>query len=156
MTRSLARRGRLLEVSRQNLYFGKSGQLAVMAEFLIRGYNVAVPEVDVGEDIFVVRDKDGELSRIQVKTGNANELQSGGFRVTFKVPLRQLEMPHTLHGVGSEHDGDVVIHLAFSESDVLCKKQSVQSYRNQWSKWPSIDHKSSPVSDVLEDPSDVG
>lgn len=30
--------------------------MAVMAEFLVRGYNVAIPEVDIGDDIFVVRD----------------------------------------------------------------------------------------------------
>jgi hypothetical protein len=40
-------------VSRQHLYTGKSGQLAVMAELVSRGYNVAVPEVDAGDDIFV-------------------------------------------------------------------------------------------------------
>ena len=38
-------------MSRKSLYVGRSGQMAVMAEFLIRGYNVAVPEVDVGHDI---------------------------------------------------------------------------------------------------------
>ncbi len=27
-----------------------------MAELLLRGWNVAIPEVDVGDDIFVVRD----------------------------------------------------------------------------------------------------
>jgi len=27
--------------------------MAVMAEFLMRGYNVAIPEVDVGDDILV-------------------------------------------------------------------------------------------------------
>ena len=31
-------------MSKQHLYTGKSGQLAVMAEFLSRGYNVAVPQ----------------------------------------------------------------------------------------------------------------
>jgi hypothetical protein len=60
-------------VSRQHLYTGKSGQLAVMAELVSRGYNVAVPEVDIGDDIFVVRDRDGQLSRVQVKTANAKE-----------------------------------------------------------------------------------
>ena len=49
-----------------NLYVGRAGQMAVMAEFLVRGYNVAVPEVDVGDDIFVVKDNDGEYSRVQV------------------------------------------------------------------------------------------
>ncbi|MEO0044264.1 MAG: hypothetical protein RL329_3712 [Bacteroidota bacterium] len=30
-----------------NLYLGKAGQLSVMSNFLIRGWNVATPEVDV-------------------------------------------------------------------------------------------------------------
>jgi hypothetical protein len=37
-------------------YVGKAGQLAVMAEFLLRGYNVAMPEADVGDVFFVVED----------------------------------------------------------------------------------------------------
>ena len=41
--------------STQDLYTGMSGQFAAMSEFLWRGYNVAIPAVDVGEDIFVVR-----------------------------------------------------------------------------------------------------
>lgn len=82
-------------MSKQHLYTGKSGQLAVMAEFVSRGYNVAVPEVDIGDDIFVVRDRDGELSRVQVKTANAKELPGHGFSAVFKVSLRQLETPHT-------------------------------------------------------------
>lgn len=39
-----------------------------MSEFLWRGYNVAIPEVDRGDDIFVVHDDDGTLHRVQVKT----------------------------------------------------------------------------------------
>ena len=30
-------------------YTGKAGQLAVMGEFTLRGYNVAMPEIDKGE-----------------------------------------------------------------------------------------------------------
>lgn len=37
-------------------YTGKAGQLFAMSEFLMLGYNVAIPEVDRGDDIFVVRD----------------------------------------------------------------------------------------------------
>jgi hypothetical protein len=33
------------------LYNGRAGQLAVMAELLLRGWNVAIPEVDVGDDV---------------------------------------------------------------------------------------------------------
>ncbi len=65
-----------------------------MAELVSRGYNVAVPEVDVGDDIFVVRDRDGQLSRVQVKTANAKEGTEGTVSAMFNVPLRQLETPH--------------------------------------------------------------
>lgn len=75
-----------------NLYLGKAGQMAVMSEFLARGWNVAVPEVDVGDDIFVVRDSDGNLSRIQVKTGSAKEIRNG-YSAQFSVPLPQLTFP---------------------------------------------------------------
>jgi hypothetical protein len=49
-------------------YMGKAGQLAVMSEFAYRGYNVAMPEIDIGDDIFVVNDDNGNMWRIQVKT----------------------------------------------------------------------------------------
>jgi hypothetical protein len=48
-----------------------AGHYVAMAQFLRRGYNVAVPAVDVGDDIFVVDDRDGRLSRVQVKSANA-------------------------------------------------------------------------------------
>ncbi len=54
--------------TKKSHYTGKSGQLAVMAEFALRGYNVAMPEMDIGDDIFVVNDKTGHMWRIQVKT----------------------------------------------------------------------------------------
>ena len=47
-----------------------------MSYFLLRGWNVAVPEVDVGDDIFVVDDKKGVFYRIQVKTSQAVEQSS--------------------------------------------------------------------------------
>jgi hypothetical protein len=77
---------------RAHLYLGRAGQLAVMAEFLARGWNVAVPEVDVGDDIFVVRDLDGTLFRVQVKTGAARE-RKGGVTVTFSLAHDQLTSP---------------------------------------------------------------
>lgn len=72
-----------------NLYLGRAGQMAVMAEFLVRGWNVAIPEVDVGDDIFVVRDSDGNLSRIQVKTSSAKSLKTG-YSAQFIVSSPQL------------------------------------------------------------------
>ena len=74
---------------RANLYLGKAGQMYVMAEFLERGWNVGAPEVDVGDDIFVVRDIDGDLSRIQVKTARA-QLHSYGYSAQYNVRATQL------------------------------------------------------------------
>src|SRR5262249_19233266 len=71
-------------------HVGKAGQLAVMAEFLLRGYNVAMPEVDVGDDIFVVHDTRGRLWRIQVKTAIGRATRQG-FRGQFAVGLKQLQ-----------------------------------------------------------------
>jgi len=79
---------------KRNLYTGRAGQLAVMSEFLVRGYNAAIPEVDVGDDIFVVRDADGNLWRIQVKTANCNA-SGRDYSARFTVSLEQLEAPRT-------------------------------------------------------------
>lgn len=63
--------------------------MAVMAEFLLRGYNVAVPEVDIGDDIFVVRDGHGEYSRVQVKTALVTATRSG-YSARYALRLDQL------------------------------------------------------------------
>lgn len=59
-----------------HLYLGKAGHLNVMSEFLTRGWNVAIPEVDIGDDIFVVQDDNGTLRRVQVKTSTATFRQN--------------------------------------------------------------------------------
>jgi hypothetical protein len=80
-----------------NLYLGRAGQLAVMSEFIDLGYNAGVPEVDIGDDIFVVRDSDGDMARIQVKTatGKPKKKKKGGYSATFLVRLSQLKAPHS-------------------------------------------------------------
>lgn len=73
-------------------HLGEAGQLAAMAEFLLRGYNVAIPEVDVGDDIFVVDDRIGDLSRIQVKTARMRRGATYGHAAAqFKLSRHQLE-----------------------------------------------------------------
>lgn len=79
----------------RDLYLGKAAQLFVMSEFVIRGYNAAIPEVDIGDDILVIRDMDDSLSKIQVKaTNTCQELTSYGnqgiFRVQFNLKKTQL------------------------------------------------------------------
>jgi hypothetical protein len=72
-------------------FFGRSGQLAVMAEFLYRRINVAIPEVDVGDDIFVVKGSDETVTRVQVKSATAKE-QKKGYTAEFNVPWAQLSV----------------------------------------------------------------
>src|SRR5439155_23035933 len=73
------------------LYFGRSGQLAVMSELLYRRRNAAIPEVDVGDDVFVVRDEEDIVTRVQVKSANAT-VQHGGYFAQFSIPLSQLRI----------------------------------------------------------------
>ena len=75
---------------KNNLYLGKAGQLVSMSYFLLLGWNVAVPEVDVGDDIFVVDDKKGVFYRVQVKTSQAVERKDGNYSTRFTLPFAQL------------------------------------------------------------------
>lgn len=56
-----------------HLYLGKAGHLTVMSEFLLRGWNVAIPEIDIGDDIFVVQDESGTLPKSPGKNFNLNQ-----------------------------------------------------------------------------------
>ena len=81
-------------MSKQNAYTGRAGQFAAMAEFMIRGYNVAIPEIDVGDDIFVVKDADGDLNRIQVKTAvGKQQIQPDNYLARFSIAHAHLEKP---------------------------------------------------------------
>lgn len=77
----------------RDLYTGAAGQALVMSEFLMRGYNVAIPEVDRGDDLFVVEDSNGDLRRVQVKTANAKSGADGKLTAQFSVPYAQLMSP---------------------------------------------------------------
>ncbi len=139
-----------------------------MAEFLLRGWNVALPEVDLGEDIFVIKDDSGNLSRVQVKTATA-KAQRDGYSAQFSVSLRQLRMPrtpdliyifavrngdgwesfvvidrsalreeHELHGVGSSNGESVVFRFVLSGLNLLCSNRDFRAYQNNWSRWPFL------------------
>lgn len=73
-----------------NLYLGKSGQFAIMSEFLARGWNTCTPDVDVGDDVLVLEDRQGQFKRVQVKTATAIE-RNNGYSAQFYIPLKQLE-----------------------------------------------------------------
>ena len=80
------------EGTTRDVYTGKAGQMAVLAELLSRQCNVAVPEVDEGEDVLAFALDDPEVTRIQVKTANAETLKEAGrYSAKVSVPLEQLE-----------------------------------------------------------------
>lgn len=71
-------------------HIGRAGDHAVMAEFLLRGWNVAIPEVDVGDDVFVVDDNSDRVIRVQVKTAERVQSSGDGVRAVYAgIPLAQ-------------------------------------------------------------------
>lgn len=88
-------------------YLGKAGQLAVMAELAYLGYNVAMPEIDIGDDIFSVNDATGSLLRVQVKTSTATA-QKRSHRCQFTLRTDQLRRPQNpeLHYVFASRFSD--------------------------------------------------
>jgi hypothetical protein len=148
-------------------FVGKAGQLAVMAEFLLRGYNVAMPEVDVGDDVFVVNDRAERLWRIQVKTAVGMQRRYG-WSGRFLVPLEQLltdtatplhyvlvlrrentwefvpiarerlDSERRHHGVGSRAGDSLLLYLAYRQTGLVCSQRDWQNYRNNWDEWPLI------------------
>jgi hypothetical protein len=67
-------------------HLGMAGHYAAMSEFLYRGYNVAVPAVDIGDDAYVVEDQKGAMWRLQVKTTDQPEERVA----TYLLSRRQL------------------------------------------------------------------
>jgi hypothetical protein len=146
-------------------YVGKAGQLAVMAELLLRGYNVAMPEVDVGDDVFVVHDQQGKLWRVQVKT--AIGVRRGyGWSGKFAISERQVSTKkrpdlffvlalragdhweylilsrrtlldaHEVDRLPSVAGGNLIFTFRFGAREVLCGTRDFQAFRNDWGEWP--------------------
>ena len=153
---------------RKHLYLGKAGQLAVMSEFVARGWNAAVPEVDVGDDIFVVRDDSGQFFRVQVKSAQAITRRYG-HSARFRIPLAQLRRPATpeltyvftvrhqqrwvefvvmsreqlhsdysIHDIGSVAEENLLLTLQFRPQQVMCSGIDFTPYRGDFSRWPVL------------------
>ena len=71
---------------------GLAGQAAVMSEFAFRGYNVAIPEIDKGDDVFVVRHDTGKMWRMQVKTAQGKK-QYNKIYFSFRVKESAIHAP---------------------------------------------------------------
>ncbi len=75
-------------------YTGRSGQRAVLAELLDRGCNAAIPEVDVGRDVFAFQDEEEGTTHVQVKTARSLRwVKDGSYSAQIEVPLGQLKVP---------------------------------------------------------------
>ena len=151
-----------------HLYLGKAGHLTVMAEFLIRGWNVAIPEVDIGDDIFVVQDDNGKLKRVQVKTSTSTARQNS-FSGQFNVPLTQLRdrarglvhyvfivrndehwtkpviirQDYLLYHfqndkIGSEHNCILNLYFSYSADKVECSGLDFSKYVSDFTDFPLI------------------
>lgn len=153
-----------------NQYLGKAGHLTVMSEFLMLGWNVAIPEVDIGDDIFVVQDDNGTLRRVQVKTSastSRKESYSGQFSVSVKnirnltnilvhyifivrhndewskpVIIRQdyLLDHFENNNVGSEAKGNITFYFSYSGDKIECSGQDFTKYSKDFSDFPKIEH----------------
>ena len=77
-------------VTDKTSHLGRAGQFAAMAEILARGWNVAIPEVDTGDDVFVAQDDGARLTRVQLKTTIAEERGAVWTTKTITLPLQQL------------------------------------------------------------------
>ena len=75
-------------------YVGKAGHLALMGEFCLRGYNASMPEIDKGDDVFVVNDATGAMWRLQVKTATGRQQQHSR-AYQFRVRETAIQRPQT-------------------------------------------------------------
>jgi hypothetical protein len=74
-------------------HFGRAGEYFAMSELLLRGWNVAGPVVDVGDDVFVIDDNDKTTWRLQVKAADGEavpEADGGGVKAKFTLSRAQL------------------------------------------------------------------
>ena len=79
-----------MELTDKTSHFGRAGQFVAMAELLARGWNVAVPEVDVGDDVFTAHDDGSQLIRLQIKTSRTFVAEDGSSRAQFTLWREQL------------------------------------------------------------------
>lgn len=86
---------------KKKTHFGRAGEFFAMSELLLRGWNVAVPVVDVGDDVFVIDDRDKTTWRLQVKTAtlNTKEVVEGNKKASVreaKITLSRTQLKQQL------------------------------------------------------------
>lgn len=154
-------------MEQRNLYIGKAGEHAVISQFLARQWQVAVPEVDVGDDILVAQDL-AQTLRVQVKTSRAIE-QKRSYAGQFRLPISQVATPgtpellyvfavfrkhdwsdfvvisrreladeHALQGAGRRQSQHLALRIRFEGATVRCGSRNWSRFRSNWPA--SADH----------------
>ena len=153
-----------------NLYLGKSGQFAIMSEFLARGWNTCTPDVDVGDDVLVLEDRNGQFKRVQVKTATAS-IRNNGYSAQFNIPIGQLRQSITpeIHyvlmvrhqnkwvntliikrenlyimfdslNIGSVVKNSLILYVSFKDKKIECSKVDFAPFIDDFSEFPDILH----------------
>lgn len=148
-------------MSRRDLFTGKAGEHAVISHLLVRHWQVAVPEVDVGDDLLTATDLSNVL-RVQVKTSRATE-QKRSYVGRFNVPITQVRTPGTpeltyvfavfrdqcwsdfiivsrrhLHDEYSTYQGAAIgrkqwtLRIRFQGTSVICGERDWTRFRDDW------------------------
>jgi hypothetical protein len=92
-----------------------------MAEFLVREWNVAIAEVDTGDDIYVVEENKGTLKRIQVKTSSVTQRKntfSAQYQVSFKS-LNKISTSLIYYVFIARKKDDWAKHVIISQEQLL-------------------------------------
>ena len=96
-----------------------------MSELAWLGYNVAMPEIDIGDDVFAVNDVSGNMWRVQVKY-SAAKVQKKSVSATFGCRKSQLEKSTTpeLYYVFAFRLPPVWRYAVFSRAGLLTHHQA--------------------------------
>jgi hypothetical protein len=130
-------------------FTGRAAQLAVMAELLRCQCNTAIPEVDVGTDVFAFIDGREEVVRLQVKGCNTPHVYADGtgYSAVFALPMKQLrrldDRPPLFYALAVRRDEKWADFLVVS-------RERLQSYYNSENKFGSQDKNNDALNITVE------
>src|SRR5947209_5206022 len=123
----MAREGRQRGVD--DSFTGRAAQLVVMAELLRLRCNAAIPEVDLGTDVFVFKDDREEVIRLQVKACTVPHIYADGFGYSAKFPLPMKQF-HRLDDRPPLYDALAVLRDDKWIDFLVVSRARLQSYFN--------------------------
>ena len=130
-------------------FTGRAAQLAVMAELLRFRCNAAIPEVDLGTDVFAFKDDREEVVRIQVKACTAPLIYAdgAGYSAKFALPMRQFrrldDRPPLFYALAVLRDEKWADFLVVSRA-------RLQSYYNGKTKFGSLNKRNDDLEITVE------